>query len=144
MPEFTGHRDLRAYMRMVWRWKFLILVIVVAAPAIAYYVEHGKPRIYQSSAVLSINTATVSTTGGAFTTNNIEAIAALVNTTTVADIAGGRMKPAVPGSSIIGDVTASADVTTGYLTITATADSPSSARISTTRSSPGSTARSRR
>ncbi|HEX3616115.1 MAG TPA: polysaccharide biosynthesis tyrosine autokinase [Solirubrobacteraceae bacterium] len=124
MPEFTGHKDLRAYLRMVWRWKLLILVIVVAAPAIAYFMERGKPRIYQSSATIAVNTATVSTGGSTLVSNNIQAIAALVNTTTVADIAGGSMKPAVPGDSIAGDVSASADLQTGFITITATADSP--------------------
>ena len=33
MPaESTGQQDLRAHLRVFWRWKFLFLAIVVAVP----------------------------------------------------------------------------------------------------------------
>jgi tyrosine-protein kinase len=120
MPEFTGHRDLRAYLRIVWRWRLLIVVIVIAAPAIAYLSERGKPSIYESSVLVSVPQ------GGSDSsiTDNINAVAALVNTTPVANIAGDQMTPKVPGSSIVGDVSASPNETNGLLTITATTTSP--------------------
>lgn len=121
MPQFTGTRDLRSYLRVMWRWKFLLVFIVVAAPAVAYFIEHRKPHIYQSTVLVAVNEANI---GNSATTNNINAIAALVNTTPVANIAGDFLKPPVSGSSIIGDVSASPNVTTGYLTITATNQNP--------------------
>ena len=127
MPEFTGTRDLRAYLRIIWRWKLLILVILVAAPAAAYLLEHGKPRIYQSSVLVAVNTATVNSGTTSFTTNNLNAIATLVTTTNVANIAGRHLQPAVPGSSVVGEVSATADQLTGYLTIVATDQSPTRA-----------------
>jgi capsular exopolysaccharide synthesis family protein len=127
MPEFTGHKDLRAYLRMVWRWKLLIIVILVAAPAVAYFAERGKPHIYQSSVLVAVDTASSSSGGTTFTTSNIDTIAALVNTTPVADLAGDLLRPKVPGSEIVGEVSANPSVTTGLLTITATDRSPARA-----------------
>lgn len=127
MPEFTGTRDLRAYVRIIWRWKLLILLILVAAPAAAYFLERGKPRIYQSSVLVAVNSANVTTGTSSFTTNNIEAIATLVTTTDVANLAGKQLTPPVPGSSIVGEVSASANQVTGFLSITATDQSPTRA-----------------
>ena len=36
MPEFTGTRDLTGYLQILWRWKWLFLFFVVAAPVGAY------------------------------------------------------------------------------------------------------------
>lgn len=124
MPQFTGTRDLRSYLRIIWRWKFLLVLIVAAAPVVAYFVEHRKPHIYQSTVLVNVNQASVGAVGSSAVTDNINAIAALVNTTPVADIAGDFLKPAVSGASIVGDVSASPNVTTGFLTITATTESP--------------------
>ncbi|MDA8067187.1 MAG: Wzz/FepE/Etk N-terminal domain-containing protein, partial [Actinomycetota bacterium] len=78
MPEFTGQRDLQAYLRMVWRWKFLIVALVIAAPALAYLMEHGKPRIYQSQVTLAINPGAAPSGNSVFASGNIQAIAAVV------------------------------------------------------------------
>ena len=124
MPEFTGHRDLRAYLRMFWRWKLLVLAILIAAPAVAYLSERNKPHIYQSSVLVSVPQTTVSSGASAFSTDNISTIAALVNTTPVANIAGNLLNPKQPGSAIVGDVSASPNTITGLLTITATTTNP--------------------
>jgi uncharacterized protein involved in exopolysaccharide biosynthesis len=86
MPEFTGHRDIRSYIRAIWRWKFLIVLLVVGAPAVAYLLEHGKPKTYSASTVMSLNaTGSVSTTSGGsvFQTDNIQAVAQLITTSSV-------------------------------------------------------------
>ena len=127
MPEFTGQRDLRAYLRMVWRWKFLIVALVVAAPAIAYFLEHGKPRIYQSQVTLAINPSAAPSGNSVFASGNLQAIAAVVTTSQVANLAGAQLRPKVPGSAIAGEVSASANATTDFLTITATDHSPTRA-----------------
>lgn len=124
MPEFTGTRDLLGYLRMVWRWKFLILFFVVAAPAVAYILELGKPNVYQSSALVGVNSTSVNTSvlnsSGSFQTTNVIAIADLVTTAPVADLAAGLMKPPANPAQISGEVSATGDVTTNFVKISAT------------------------
>jgi non-specific protein-tyrosine kinase len=134
MPEFTGQRDLRSYMRILWRWKWLFLALVIAAPTIAYLLEHGKPKIYQSSALVGVNEATVNTSalgnnGGSFSTSNVLAIAQLVKTSPVAQIAAAQMRPRPDPAFISSEVTASGDPTTNFLTITATDQYPQRAAV---------------
>jgi succinoglycan biosynthesis transport protein ExoP len=124
MPEFTGTRDLLGYLRVIWRWKFLILFFLVASPAIAYVLELGKPNVYQSSSLVGVNSTTVNTSvlnsSGSFQTTNVTAIAALVTTSPVADLAAGLMKPPANPAQIVGEVSATGNVTTNFITITAT------------------------
>lgn len=130
MPEFTGHKDLRTYLRVVWRWKWLVLVLIIGAPLVAYLVERGKPEIYKSSALVGVSQTTVDTSvlgtanSGTFSTSNVTAIAQLVTTTPVAEIAAGLMHPPSSAASISGEVSASGDPTTNFLTITAEDTSP--------------------
>ena len=130
MPEFTGHKDLRTYLRIVWRWKWLVLVLVIGAPLVAYLLERGKPEIYKSSALVGVSQTTVDTSvlgsanSGTFSTSNVTAIADLVNTTPVAEIAAGLMHPPQHASSISGEVSASGDPATNFLTISAEDTSP--------------------
>ncbi len=125
MPEFTGHKDIRSWLRGIWRWKWLILVFVIGAPTVAYLLERGKPNIYQSSSLVGINSTTVDTTllsgadGGSFSTSNVTAIAQLVTTTPVARVAAGFMHPPADPGTIVSKVSASGDPTTNFLTITA-------------------------
>lgn len=132
MPEFTGQTDLRSYLRVFWRWKYLFIVLVIAAPAVTYLLEHGKPSVYQSNeALVNINSETVGSSllsgSGGFSTTNINAIARLVTTSQVAGVAGALMKPRTSGDAIVGDVSASADATTGFITISAEDNSPTGA-----------------
>jgi polysaccharide biosynthesis transport protein len=131
MPEFTGHNDLRSYLRVIWRWKWLFLALLVAAPAITYFLERGKPKIYASSALVGIASTSVNTsvTSGSsnFQTTNVDAIAQILKTTPIANIAGSLMTPKEPGSAIINDISTTADPTTNLVTIKATADSPAQA-----------------
>jgi capsular exopolysaccharide synthesis family protein len=128
MPEFSGGRDVRSYLRMVWRWKWLVLFFVVAAPAAAFALEAGKAQTYKSSALVGINSTTVNTAlvngGGSFSTSNVTAIAQLVTTTPVAQIAARLINPPANPAQIAGEVSASGDPATNFLTISATDLSP--------------------
>jgi capsular exopolysaccharide synthesis family protein len=129
MPELTGHRDIRSYIRTVWRWKLLIVVLVVGAPAVAYLLERGKPRQYSASTTVSLNAnGSLSTTTGSggtvFQSDNADAIANLITTTSVANIAGAQLKPPESGSEAVDGVSASADTQTDFITITAIKNSP--------------------
>src|ERR1700744_1526960 len=116
MPEFSGQSDLRSYLRVLWRWKYLFVALLIAAPAVTWVLEHGKPKVYQASSLVGINSETVSggTTSG-FTTNNITTIARLITTSQVPDIAGALMKPPEPGGEVVGGVSASGDPTSGLI-----------------------------
>lgn len=122
MPEFTGRSDLRSYLRVLWRWKLLFVALLVAAPLATYLLERGKPKLYRSSALVSV--ANISVPGTNFSTGNIQAIARLLTTTEVADLAGQKLTPPTSGAAIVGEVSASADPITDFITITATDQSP--------------------
>lgn len=123
MPELTGTKDLRTYLRIVWRWKYLVLVFLVAAPVISYLVAKSSPKLYSSSTLVGINGTTVGGSGlgggGSFSTTNVQAIAELVTTSPVADVAARLMHPPADPSQIAGEVTATGDTTTNFLTIKA-------------------------
>lgn len=130
MPEFTGHRDIRSYIRAIWRWKFLIVLLMVGIPAIAYLLEHGKPKQYSASTIISLNQGgnnNIASTGGAtvFQAGNIAAVAELITTSAVADLAAARLHETAAQAA--SGVSASSDATTGFITITATKDNPVSA-----------------
>jgi receptor protein-tyrosine kinase/non-specific protein-tyrosine kinase len=129
MPEFTGTKDLREYARILWRWKLLFLVFVIGAPVAVYLIERGKPNVYQSSALVGIGQETVDTTvlgnaNGSFSTTNVQAIAQLVTTRPVAQVAARFMRPPANPGQIVGEVSASGDATTNFLTISAVDQNP--------------------
>lgn len=129
MPEFTGTNDLRAYVRILWRWRLLFLFFLVAAPLAAYLIERSQQPVYQSSALVGVSQTTVNTSlvtngGGSFTTTNVTAIARLVTTTPVADVAARLLHPPANPAAIAGAVKATGDTTTNFLTITAQDRSP--------------------
>ena len=125
--ESAGTQDLRAYFRIFWRWRFLFLAIVVAIPVAVYLLERGKPKTYQSSTLIELQDVSVSlgTTSAPVQTGNIDAVARLVTTTPVAKVAAGPDPPAPehPGF-MVKAVSATADSTTGFVTITAQAGEP--------------------
>ena len=102
MPEFTGHRDIRSYIRTIWRWKLLIIVLVLGAPAVAYFLERNKPtndrRAHRSRSPDAAN-STVTLPGNSFSRPGTSGIARMMTTTPVANIAGQLMKPPVTGSA---------------------------------------------
>jgi capsular exopolysaccharide synthesis family protein len=128
MPELTGTRDLRGYLGVLWRWKLLFLFFLVAAPLAAYLIQRSQPPRYQSSALVGVNQATVNTSllngGGSFSTNNVTAVAELVTTSPVASVAADLMHPRASADQIVGEVSASGDPTTNFLTISAQDRSP--------------------
>jgi capsular exopolysaccharide synthesis family protein len=127
-PDTTGEQDLRTYLRILWRWKFLFLAFVVLVPLAAFLIERRHAKVYQSSTLIEFQN--VSTGSGTISiapiaSGNLDAISRLVTTTPVIDTAA-RLLGRPPGS-IAGEVSASADPTTGFLTISATDRDPARA-----------------
>lgn len=108
---------------MFWRWKWVFLFFLLAAPIVSYLVASRSSKVYKSSALVGINSTTVNTSllngSGSFSTSNVTAIAQLVTTTPVADLAAGLMKPPANPGQIASEVSAQGDSTTNFLTITA-------------------------
>jgi capsular exopolysaccharide synthesis family protein len=128
LPEFTGHTDLVGHLRTLWRWKFLFLAFVVAVPAIALAIQLRQPDTYRATALVGVSGTTVNTgpldTGSTFSTSNISAIAELITTRPVAEVAARSMQPPVDPAQIVGQVSAEADQTTNFIRISAEDRSP--------------------
>jgi len=125
--ELTGQQDFRTYLRILWRWKLLFLAFVVLIPAGAYLLERDKPKVYQSSTLLdaSGSSLAVGTSDLPSVSDNPQAVARLVTTDSVASLAARKLgEPLSNVGSLLGAVTATADSTTGFLTITAQSHDP--------------------
>ncbi|HEY2200350.1 MAG TPA: hypothetical protein VGH56_00570, partial [Solirubrobacteraceae bacterium] len=86
-------------------------------PLGAYLVERGKPKVYQSSTLVELQAAPVGLGSAPVATENLDAVARLVTTTPVIDTAA-RLLHLSPGL-LSGEVSASPDPNTGFLTIVA-------------------------
>lgn len=123
-PESTGQQDVRTILRILWRWKFLLLTFLVLVPLGAFLIEREKAKVYQSSVLIapdtnSVSTGSTSPPAGVVPTDNLLAIAQLVTTTPVASAAAAFLHfPATTGF-LLGEVTTSPNTDTGFLTITA-------------------------
>ncbi len=126
-PESTGQQDLRTYLRIFWRWKFLFLAFLVLIPLASYLVERGKPNVYQSSTLVELQDISINTgaSGAPIVTGNVDAVARLVTTTPVAAIAARFLHPPPTNSdSLLSEISATANSATGFLTITAQDQDP--------------------
>jgi tyrosine-protein kinase len=125
--------DPRAYLRVVWRWKFLLLAFVVLIPLATYAYEHGRPHVYQTSSLMEITSGPSSGLSTVLDqpvisdgpdTTDLEIDARLVTTTAVAHEAAKLVPPAQRQAVLDANVSTNADQTTGFLTITAQASTP--------------------
>ncbi len=118
-PEPTGQQDLMTYVRILWRWKLLFLCFLVLIPLGAYFLERGKPKIYQSSTLIEPLNNSISTGSGVpIVALNLTGVAALVTTTDVARAAAALLHPPGDPGSLLGEVSAVPNLNTGFLTIT--------------------------
>lgn len=128
------HADFRSYLKTLWRWKLLFLAFVVLAPAIAYVVASREPYVYQSSVLLQEDALPVSSAlftgeGAAAPSSTPEAEtltgqARVIETPAVARLAARHLSPAPPEpSALLGDIKATAEPETGFITVSASAAS---------------------
>jgi capsular exopolysaccharide synthesis family protein len=127
-PQPDEQNDFRAYATALWRWKWILLAFVVVIPLIAYVLEARKTSEYQSSTLVRPQAVSVDLSqfgGQNLGPQNIDALARLIQTTATAKAAAKYLKPrpAHP-SALLGEISASADPTTDFLTITATDPDP--------------------
>jgi capsular exopolysaccharide synthesis family protein len=129
-PHQPQQQDLRATLRSLWRWKFLVLALLIVVPAISYGVEARKTRQYRSTTLVQVQAVSIDpsifpqgTIGG----QGILTVARLVQTRTIAQAAGKFTHPPQPGASLLGKVGVTPDEDTGFLSITATDGDPARA-----------------
>ena len=123
-PESTGQQDVRSYLRILWRWRLPFLACLVLIPAAVYLIEQGKPKVYQSNTLVQLTGQGTAGASGAVAPTNLLAVAQLVTTTPVATAAAAILHPPGRVQTLLHEVTASADTSTGFLTITAHDRSP--------------------
>jgi capsular exopolysaccharide synthesis family protein len=129
-------RDLRYYLRLVWKRKWLLLAVIVLIPVAVYFVSKSFTSEYKASATVQVQQTAVPSalfSGGTVQTDSIEGTARLIKTTAVARRAAKRLgKPTTAARSLLGKISVDTQSTTGttndqFLTITATDENPKQA-----------------
>ena len=127
------HADLRAYLRVLWRWKLLVLAFVVVIPVAAFVYVSSKPKVYAASALLQVQALAVDTSllGAevpAPQSQTLLSAARLVTTTAVAETAAAKLgEPRSSGRGLLKNVTATADVAADFIAVSARAPTGSRA-----------------
>lgn len=115
----------REVFRLLWRRRRILLLCVVLLPLAAYLYSEQLTKTYESSTVIQVQavgdaTDVVTGTAGS-NTGNIAAVARLAETSAVTNAVARRL--GLPQGSLGGAITAEADDDTGFITLTASADS---------------------
>jgi Mrp family chromosome partitioning ATPase/capsular polysaccharide biosynthesis protein len=131
-PNLNDRVDPRQYLRPVWARKWMILAIVIIATAATYLYENHKPRVYEASSQIFVQTSAVDQTLGSslafvddqrVTANQ----ARLVDTRTVAQNVAKRIGYKGDPGALLGGLTVTPDKDTDFVTITTHAGSSASA-----------------
>jgi len=125
-PE-AKQSDPRAFFWMLWRHKWVLVACLVLIPLATYLVSTRLPKTYEARTVLQLQAigdaqslpGVGDLSGGSSDTQSNDRVAALIETNGVADQAARVLHE--PIGSLRGDVRASADENTGFITITASA-----------------------
>lgn len=132
----SENTDVRAYLRMLWRWKLLVLAFVIVIPTAVYLVASSQPKVYQSSVLMQVQPLTIDTSlftpdappPAAPAEQALRSAARLITTTGVAQEAARELgESPTSARALLDDVTATADVQADFITIAARAGSPSRA-----------------
>jgi capsular exopolysaccharide synthesis family protein len=127
-------QDLRHYLRLAWRRKWLLLAVVVVIPLVTYLLAARSPSVYETSTLIQVQQTAVSSTvfGNqvAFSGTGAESAARLLQTTAVARVAARNLGEAPDqAGALIGEISVSVDDAddAGYLTISARGSDPNRA-----------------
>jgi capsular exopolysaccharide synthesis family protein len=123
--------DFRDYLRLLRRRAWILVACLVIIPVAAYVYTDSRPKVFEASTLLQVNTAGIDTgVSPDFSQpqSNIQAVATFVSTSAVADEAARRL--GLPPGSLLGAASADADEETGFVTLTATG--PTSKRAADT------------
>lgn len=124
--------DPRGYIRILWRWKLLFVAFLIGVPAVVYAVVSRETKVYQASVLLQedalpVDTALVTQGGAAAPSSqpNAETLggqARVIETPAVARLAATHLHPRPSNpSTLLGNISATGDQNTGFITVTAEA-----------------------
>lgn len=129
--------DPRAFFRVLWRRKWILILCVTLIPAAVYLYSERLTKTYEASVLMQVQANAVDgglpVTGDFVSapTTNTATIARLIQTDGVADQASRLLEE--PRGSLRGAIQATDDEDTGLITITASANDPErAARIANT------------
>jgi capsular exopolysaccharide synthesis family protein len=115
------------YLRPVWRFKWLVLLLIAAAVAGTYVYYAHKPKVFETSTELYVGTSQLETLLQQFNNQSPTSIAddaRLVTTPQVAARVAQDLHLDVSPDALLGSVTATSAGTTDFLVIGAQASSP--------------------
>src|SRR4051812_25890106 len=116
-------RDVREWLRLLRRRGWILIMCVILIPAGIYVYTSGRPKVFQASTVVQVQSSSVDSTlpiapEFAAGQSNVQAIASFIGTSAVSDEAARQL--GLPAGSLLGAAAASADTDTGFVTITTT------------------------
>jgi capsular exopolysaccharide synthesis family protein len=132
IPE-SVQRDPRAYLRILWRWKLLFVVIAVVVPSAAMLLRGDPPPpTYESTVLMQIQPYVIDTSlvEGSFSrSQSLATTARLIRTTSVARAAAALLtSPPDDPRSLLNQIRVEPDEDAGFISIAATATDPRRAR----------------
>jgi polysaccharide biosynthesis transport protein len=115
------------YLRPVWRFRWIVLIVVVLAAAATYFVTNRETKVYQTSTDLYIGQSDLQqlldeTSAPTDTTDANQAL--LVTTPAVAAAVQKTLKLPYSPQALLGAVSASSNSNTNFLTVTAQGTNP--------------------
>jgi polysaccharide biosynthesis transport protein len=118
------------YLRPVWRFKFVVALVVIVAAAGAYLYESHKTKTYQTSTQLYVGQSSLQQLlnpdgAAALTdTNTLGDQAVLLTTPTVARVVRANLRLSQSPEALLGAVSAAPASSTDFITVTATSTNP--------------------
>jgi capsular exopolysaccharide synthesis family protein len=130
-PEHT-HADVRTYLQILWRRKWILLACVVFIPLAVYLKSASDTKVYEATATLQIQSQSVDTSLFSGTSSDttppdvtLNAAARLITTTGVAQQAAKQLRPRPANPrGLLGAISVKPDTSSGFITITASASDP--------------------
>lgn len=125
----TEHSDVRAYLKVLWRWKMLVLAFVVIIPGAVYAYVSNQPKVYESSVLLQVQPLVVDTSlfeadAPIPQAQTLRSAARLITTTGVAEVAAEELgEPRSSARQLLENVTATADVEADFISVAVRAGS---------------------
>jgi succinoglycan biosynthesis transport protein ExoP len=129
-PRHQDQQDLRASLSSLWRWKWLVLALLIAVPAASYALESRKTERYRSSALVQVQSVSVDPSlfqQAQVGNQGLLSVARLVETTAIARAAGRLLHPPQDGRALLGQIDVAPDTDTGFLSIAAADEIPARA-----------------
>jgi receptor protein-tyrosine kinase len=119
-PSENEGPDFRDFLRLLRRRGWIVLICLLVLPPAVYLYTGSRPKVFQASTVIAPKASGTSALPAQFQppSTNIQAVAALVQTTAVGNEAARQL--GLPPGSVNGTATATANEDTNFITITAT------------------------